>query len=441
MEECLDFFNRYIMGSVQMLAGFYFFARFLKTKVKRTHYILFAVFGIAMMTAVPAGSLAEFPAYVLLLMTGGILACQADIMTSAVYAVVTAEMMRLCYGIWNSALCMLDFLIGPPDREISGILFMALGELALPAAAFCSWMLERHALARETVKNKCALMILAPALMIVLVGQYIGSVIYGNVIITDGGGNIVNMNANHGQMLAIQMLGMAGLFSLMFSYKNLLDHFRLNMEFSLLKQEEHFLNQYVEEAKERYAKTKSFRHDIKNHITVVKELLRGGKPDQALHYVGDMEFMTEELSFPCSTNHPAVDILVGNKLGMAGRYGIDVYCVFELPNQCLVRDIDFCIILSNALDNAICACQNMKSGAKKYICLTSMMQGDFLVLEIENSFEGKGVIRRGTGLSNIKAAAEKYQGSISVKAQDHVFSLSVLLVIPQHSESIPLQIR
>lgn len=441
MEECLDFFNRYIMGSVQMLAGFYFFARFLKQKVKRAHFILFAAFGIVMMKAVPAGSLAEFPAYVLLLMAGGILACRADVMTSALYAVVTAEMMRLSYGIWNSALCMSDFLIGSPDREISGILFMALGELALPAAACCFGMLERHALARETVKNKYALMLLAPVLMIVLVGQYIGSVIYGNVIITDGGGNIVNMNASHGQMFAIQILGMAGLFSVMFSYKNILDHFRLSMEFSLLKQEEHFLNQYVEEAKERYAKTKSFRHDIKNHITVVKELLRGGKPDQALHYVGDMEFMTEELSFPCSTNHPAVDILVGNKLGMAGRCGIDVYCLFELPNPCPVRDIDFCIILSNALDNAICACQNMKSGAKKYICLTSMMQGDFLALEIENSFEGEGTIRRGTGLSNIKAAAEKYQGSISVKAQDHVFSLSVLLVIPQHSESIPLQIR
>lgn len=43
-------------------------------------------------------------------------------------------------------------------------------------------------------------------------------------------------------------------------------------ELSLLEQEEHSLLQYVEAAKERYEKTKSFSHDIKNHITVVKNL-------------------------------------------------------------------------------------------------------------------------------------------------------------------------
>ena len=161
---------------------------------------------------------------------------------------------------------------------------------------------------------------------------------------------------------------------------------------------------------------------------MVKELLQNGKSEQALNYIGDMEGMTEELSFPCSTNNPVVDILVGNKLGIARSTGIDVSCFLRLPYPCFVRDIDFCIILSNALDNAIHACKNMDSDAEKCIRVTGHVQGDFILLEIENSYQGKCPLKRGTGLSNVKAVAEKYHGAMNIKTQDTSFVLSVLLI-------------
>ena len=120
--------------------------------------------------------------------------------------------------------------------------------------------------------------------------------------------------------------------------------------------------------------------------------------------------------------------------------GIDVDCSLLLPYPCTVRDIDFGIILSNALDNAIHACRDVGGGAEKYIRVSGRIQGDFVLMEVENSFCGKGPAGRGTGLSNIKAVAEKYQGAMSIKTQGTSFSLSVLLVIPRHAEGIPRQI-
>lgn len=228
---------------------------------------------------------------------------------------------------------------------------------------------------------------------------------------------------------------MVSLFCIMFAYKKLLENFHLSTELSLLEQQEHSLNQYVEEVKARYEKTKSFRHDIKNHISVVKELLQKGRSEQALGYIGDLESMTVELSFSCSTNNPVVDMLVGNKLGIAGALGIDVHCSLVLPYPCPVRDIDFCVILSNALDNAIHACQRMAHGEERYIRVTDRIQGDFILLEVENSFQGENPSQRGTGLSNIKAVAEKYHGAMSIKTRESAFILSVLLIIPQHLES------
>ncbi len=205
-------------------------------------------------------------------------------------------------------------------------------------------------------------------------------------------------------------------------------------------QEERSLNQYVEEAKARYEKTRSFRHDIKNHITVVKDLLQNGKTGQALDYIRDLADRTEELSFPCATNNPVADILLGNKLGMAESMGIDVSCSLLLPQPCSIRDIDFCIILSNALDNAIQACKNMDARSGRYIRVTGHMQGDFILMEVENSFQGKGLVKSGTGLSNIKAVAEKYHGAVSIKTRETEFVLSVLLIIPRHPDSSSRQI-
>ena len=111
--------------------------------------------------------------------------------------------------------------------------------------------------------------------------------------------------------------------------------------------------------------------------------------------------------------------------------GINVSCSLLLPYPCGLRDIDLCIVLSNALDNAIHACKNMDAGLEKYIRVSGRMQGDFLMMEIENSFDGKGTCKQGTGLSNVKAVAEKYGGTMSIETQDNAFVLHVLLIIPE----------
>ncbi|MDE6312352.1 MAG: GHKL domain-containing protein [Lachnospiraceae bacterium] len=439
MTAGIDFFSKYVMGNIQILMGAYFLARFLQKKMKLYVYFMFAVFWTVLITVIPDGGIIEFLAYILLLIAGGTFACHTDWKSAVLYAALTVEIMQLCFGIVNSLSSILYPWMLLFDRKIAGTAFMLLASMAsLLLTVFCYCTVQRYFMHFEIMKKQYVLVILTPILMLFSVDEYINSTVYGNV-------NIVNdheiiIHTNHYQMFVIQFLGMASLFCILFAYEKLLQNFRLNTELSLLEQEEHSLNQYVEEAKARYEKTKSFRHDIKNHITVVREFLQNGKSEQALNYLVDMEDIAEELSFPCATNNPVVDILLGNKLGIAKSMKIDVCCLLHLPYPCFVRDIDFGIILSNALDNAIHACINIDNDAEKYIRVTGRVQGDFVLMEIENSFDGKGVFKRGTGLSNINRVAEKYHGTMSIKTQGTSFLLSILLLIPQHSENISRQI-
>ena len=387
MAEYLDFFNIYIMGVIETSFQIYFLAKILKKKMWPPFYFLFAVGAVIAGEFIPGGTIVSFVVFVLLISICMGFACHANFKASFLYATLTTEIMLLCSGIVNSLMSLPYPWLPAFFHETGNIAAMLICEAAsFLLSGFCYYIVYRYfsmdALCPAdapdiTMGMQRMFLIFVPILMIFIMSNYI----------------------------------------------------------SLLEQQEHSLNQYVEEAKTRYDETKSFRHDIRNHIAVVKKLLQNGKLEEAVTYIEDLDDMAEKMSFPCSTNNPVVDILVGNKLGIAKSMGIDMDCSLLLPYPCGIRDIDICIVLSNALDNAIHAVKSLDAGMEKYIRVSGRIQGDFLMIETQNSFHGKGAFKKGTGLSNVKKVAEKYGGAMSIETQENVFVLHVLLIIPQHPES------
>ncbi len=438
MIDCLDLFNVYIMAGFQIFAGFYFYTGFLQKKVKWLYGTLFAVFGTVILTTLPLDGIWEFLAFILLLMAAGKIFWKIKWVLSVLYAVVAVEIMNLCFGFVNSLSTILFPVIFEKNPILFGLIFMGVGNLsALALSILCAKVIQRCCTGEEIVDRNYAFMILMPALLIFLVSGFINTNVYGNTSFIEKNEGLTGVSPY--SMLFMQTLGIVSLFCIIFTYKKLTESFRLHQETALLEMQANFLNQYVEEVKLRYEKTKSFRHDIKNHVTVIKELLENQKEKEALQYVGEMEHLTADLSFPVSTNHPVLDIFLGNKLGIAKDRQIQVQCSMLVPYPCGIRDMDFCIILGNALDNAISACNQIRNEKQKWIRVTGKVQGDFLLMEIENSYTGRKTIRSGTGLSNIKAVAEKYHGAMEIKTEGEVFVLSVLVVIPQQGESISRQ--
>ena len=434
MAEYLDFL--YIRGVIETSFQFYFMAKILKKRIWPPFYFLLAVCTVIAVRFLAASTIIRFIALVFLLTVFGGACLHADFKSSLLYAALTTEIMLLCYGIVKSLLGLLCPFLPVVFHDTAGIAFMLVSEAVfLLLTGFCYYIVYRYFSDYTTVEMRQMFLVFIPILMIFIMSEYINMIEFEfqvQILAEEGPSEYL---LNHWQLLAMYFLGLVSLFCILFSYKRLQQNFRLSTEISLLEQQEHSLNQYVEEAKTRYDRTKSFRHDIRNHIAVVKKLLQGGKLEEAVSYIEDMDDMAEKMSFPCSTNNPVVDILVGNKLGIAKSMGIDVDCSLLLPYPCSLRDIDICIVLSNALDNAIRAVKSLGTATEKYICVSGRLQGDFLMMEIENSFRGNGAFKKGTGLSNINAVAEKYGGAMSIKTQENVFVLHVLLIIPQHSES------
>ena len=450
MAEYLDFLMYIFTDVIETVFLLFFLGKILKKKICPPFYFLFAVCAVLVGNVVSARTITGFVALVLLLSACGIFVCHADVKSSILYAALAVEIMLLCYGVVKSLLALLRPWMPAVFHDTDGIAAMLASEaISLALSGFCYYIVYRYFSCYSAAEQQQMFLVIIPILMIFIMSEYINTIEseWQFEVLDDGGGS--RDLFSHWQLLAMHFLGLLSLFCILFSYKKLQQNFCLSTKISLLEQEEHSLNQYVEEAKTRYDRTKSFRHDIRNHIVLIKDLLTSGKFKEAVSYIEDMDHMAEKMSFPCSTNNPVVDILMGNKLGIAESMGISVDCSLLLPYPCGLKDMDICIVLSNALDNAIQACKNMtfpdppeacNTGCPNgYIHVSGRIQGDFLMMEVENSFRGKCSVKIGTGLSNIKAVAEKYSGAMSIETRENVFVLQVLLVIPQHPECISQQ--
>lgn len=221
---------------------------------------------------------------------------------------------------------------------------------------------------------------------------------------------------------AAALLGITGVYALFFSADSL-----GRLEYANAVQEK-----YIAQAREKLDKTKAYRHDCKNHMTVLRELVKTGQTGTAQQYISDLDTI-----YPFSpdyrTGSTAADIIIADKFSSAEEKSIAAECTLKIPAQ-KISDADICILIGNALDNAICGCET--ACGKKYIRLSGFEQGSIFFIDIENSFDGNTSFSCGTGIKNMKKTAKRYGGSIHLSCKGNIFRTSIILNIPQRQNDI-----
>ena len=235
----------------------------------------------------------------------------------------------------------------------------------------------------------------------------------------------------HMALLALQALGLAALLCTLYACRRACRGVRAQAELDLLSQSVQAQRSYVAEAQARYEKTRAFRHDLQNHLSVLDGLLSAGRTAEARRYLGKLEAASAALAPPCRTGEAAVDALLGEKLALAEARGIQAEISLRLPEDGCLDAFDLCVIFANALDNALRSAAGAE-GEPPFLRVRGQRQGDFYRLEFENSCAPGPPPEPGTGLRNIRAAAEKYGGAVACEKSGGRFRLDVLLNISGH---------
>ena len=215
----------------------------------------------------------------------------------------------------------------------------------------------------------------------------------------------------------------------------------------ILKNQVKNMQEHMEEMERIYSEIRGMKHDMKNTLAVILQLSMEEK-GELQEYLADLNQTFDRLDMRFRTGNTVADTLLNMKYHEAVRLVPDLEMDTDrlvFPQDMEIHSYDIGIILGNAVDNAVRACQKLKEKepeAEVFIRFVTLQKGNLLVLKLENSFDGKLVRRpreefpmtdksdkenHGMGLANIKNTVEKYHGAMDYMVKGRVFILSMMM--------------
>ena len=209
---------------------------------------------------------------------------------------------------------------------------------------------------------------------------------------------------------------------------------QLKMQISVLDTQYELIESQYVRAQNFYTENAKLYHDIKHHLRALERLLQNGDRREALAYIESVQEPLQCKMIPVHTGVDIVDTVIYEVKEKAEQRNI--LLVVEtpiLPSGLKLEDREFCVLFANLLNNAL-------EAAKEQIRLNIAITAGFLVIEMQNDYKEKPVVKNnhfvsereqdslahGWGMKIIEQIVEKYHGELSIRVDMQV-SIKILL--------------
>ena len=179
-----------------------------------------------------------------------------------------------------------------------------------------------------------------------------------------------------------------------------------------------------------------YRHDMRHHLQYVSACIENGQGEQAQAYISGIckEIDAQKVEQYCENE--AVNLILSAFAGRAGKEGVELNVQGDLPAFVAVSDSDLCVLLSNALENAVHACRAITDPEKsRVIDVQFFMREEKLFLQVtnpcgeevrfENGLPASDRPNHGIGVQSICAIVDRYHGIYTFSARDGIFTLRI----------------
>ena len=209
---------------------------------------------------------------------------------------------------------------------------------------------------------------------------------------------------------------------------------QLKMQISVLDTQYDLIESPYVRAQNFYAENAKLYHDIKHHLRALERLLQNGDQREALAYIESVQEPLQCKMIPVHTGVDIVDTVIYEAKEKAEQRNILLQVETPiLPSELKIEDRELCVLCANLLDNALKA-------AKEQIKLNIAIAAGFLVIEMENDYKEKplvknnhfvseteqGSLAHGWGMKIIEQIVEKYHGELTIRVDVQV-SIKMLL--------------
>ena len=215
---------------------------------------------------------------------------------------------------------------------------------------------------------------------------------------------------------------------------------QLKHDYELLNLQYDCAKQNAEDIQNMYENIRSIRHDMKNHLLCIANLLQN-HPDnsqQAQDYIqkllNQQEISQRKVIF---SGNESLDAILNTKQIAAHQYGINFDIVIADSLQFMSAD-DICVLFGNLLDNAISAAGQTDT---KQINLNIQPQDTYVSIVLANSVKEDVLTSNptlkttkqkkdghGYGIKNVRKVVQKYHGLVRFYEDSGMFVSDILLL-------------
>ncbi len=193
--------------------------------------------------------------------------------------------------------------------------------------------------------------------------------------------------------------------------------------------------EYFEEQVIYVEKVRGIKHDMHAHMIVLYYYLEAGCLEKAKEYIGSIMESHKECEWPVEdVGNSAVNAVIFSALKRSKK-AIEFHHLGLLPETLSIKDIDLCILFSNAFSNCVEACNKLVYTEPR-VFLEIGQQDDNMYIVIENPIEApvdKAILGVGTtknekeehgyGIRNMKRIVEKYHGHMCFEIKEETFRI------------------
>ena len=211
---------------------------------------------------------------------------------------------------------------------------------------------------------------------------------------------------------------------------------QMESEITVTNRQLEMQKKFYEGMQTNIAETKTARHDLRHHLSLVQSYIDKGETAKLKSYVNEYtNTLPADIEIIFCENF-AVNSIIRYYTEIAKNEDIHIDVSLELPETTGISDADLCIVFGNCIENAIEACRRISGD--KFIRIVSKFTGKMLAITVDNSFDGElnkdGEIfvsqkrgGEGLGISSVRAVARKYNEAARFEAKGNVFCASIML--------------
>lgn len=188
------------------------------------------------------------------------------------------------------------------------------------------------------------------------------------------------------------------------------------------------------------SQTSVMRHDWKNQITALRLLWQQGDFEGLGRSIESLDSRLDGLAFKHYSDDFTINTILQNTDMRAKRLGIDFQASAYVGEKLSISEEDLCSLLFNIFDNAVEAASAMPENERRITCSIKARQG-YLAIKCQNTYSGQistgksGQLdttkqdraEHGFGLLQMRAVAKKYDGSLIISHDGHLFTIETAL--------------